>query len=102
MKQIARVLSSARPHIAGSWRDPLAAFVEHLRCSSLPGVLLAEVNGGPSAPEMQVLLVFGLVSASGNLSPPTHGITRQGLDCIFVSHQLEWVCSSIIKRDSQT
>jgi len=74
----------------------MACMIEHLRCSSRPFVLLADLNIGSSAPEMQTLLSSGLVSPCGNLSEPTHELTGQRLDYVFVSHQLECGLSSII------
>ena len=78
--------------------DQIACVIEHLRCSALPFVLIADVNAGPSAPEMQALLRSGLVSVCGNLSQPTYRMTGQRLDYIFVSHQLECGPSNIISK----
>lgn len=78
--------------------DQIACIIEHLRCSKLPFVLIADLNAGPSAPEMQELLRSGLVSVCGNLSQPTYKMTGQTLDYIFVSHQLECGASNIISE----
>lgn len=73
-------------------------YVEHLRCSTLPFVLIADLNAGPSAPEMQTLLESGLVSICGNLSQPTYKLTGHRLDYIFVSRQLECGPSNIFRN----
>lgn len=77
--------------------DQIACIIEHLRCSPLPFVLIADLNVEPSAPEMQQLLSSGLLSACGGMSQPTYKLTSQRLDYIFVSGQLECGPSSVIR-----
>lgn len=64
--------------------EQIQCITEHVRRSNLPYVIVGDFNATPDTPEIRWVEQHGGVVLAGDPDPPTHKLTRQRLDYIFV------------------